>query len=59
MNFRPGEIVEVKGFRFQVAAINFDGKMILRPAHIPEDSADMMRRLQSTVPVKESDAPAE
>lgn len=55
MNFRPGELVEVKGLRFRIAAINYNGKMILTPAGIPEDNADMMTRLQSTTAVTESD----
>ena len=50
VTFRPGEYVDVKGLRYQVAAVNFDGKMILRPAHIKESTMDMMVRLQSTEP---------
>ena len=51
-SFRPGEILELKGRRFQVAAINYDGKMILRPAYVKESTGDMMMRLQSTAPAK-------
>jgi len=53
--FRPGEIVELKGQKFRIAAMNFDGKLILHPAHIKESTTDMMVRLQSTRPVEPSD----
>lgn len=59
MSLRPGMHVEV-GFgdtkiTMKVAAINFDGKLILHPLLLKETSGDMMVRLQSTIPVTESD----
>lgn len=46
--FRPGEIVEIRGQRFKVAATNFEGKLILHPLYHKETAVDMMTRLQST-----------
>ena len=48
--FRPGEIVELRGQKYKIAATNYDGKLILHPAHVAETAVDMMTRLQSTVP---------
>ena len=47
--FRPGEIVELRGQRFKIAATNHDGKLILHPIYMKETAMDMMVRLQSTV----------
>ena len=52
--FRPGEFVTLKGMRYKVMATNFEGKLILSPAHVRETATDMMTRLQSTVPNEES-----
>jgi len=48
--FRPGEFVELRGQRYKIAATNYDGKLILHPAHVKESITDMAVRLQSTVP---------
>lgn len=53
--FHPGEIVELKGLKFRVAAMNYEGKLILTPAHVKESITDMTMRLQSTRPVEPSD----
>jgi hypothetical protein len=52
--FRPGEFVTLEGMRYKVMATNFEGKLILSPAHVKESIADMAVRLQSTVPNEES-----
>jgi len=48
-NFRPGEVVELKGKLFKVAACNYEGKIILHPIGSKETISDMAMRLQSTV----------
>lgn len=53
--FIPGEVVELKGVEFRVAATNHEGKLILTPVHIKESMTEMMMRLQSTRPVKLTD----
>ena len=52
--FRPGEVVNLRGQDYRIAATNFDGKLILHPLLMKESSVDMMTRLQSTVPNEES-----
>ena len=52
--FRPGEFVTLEGMRYKVMATNFEGKLILSPAHVKESISDMAVRLQSTVPNEES-----
>ena len=46
--FRPGEVVELRGQKYKIAATNFDGKLILHPILMKETAVDMMTRLQST-----------
>lgn len=46
--FRPGEIVELRGQEYKVAATNYEGKLILHPLQMKESAMDMMVRLQST-----------
>lgn len=52
MNFRPGEIVELRGEKFKVVATNYEGKLILHPfyegSRAKESISDMTLRLQST-----------
>ena len=52
--YRPGEFVVLDGQKYKVMATNYDGKIILSPAHVRETATDMMTRLQSTVPNEES-----
>lgn len=52
--FRPGQIVSVDGQQYKVMATNYEGKIILTPAHVKESISDMAVRLQSTVPNEES-----
>ena len=47
--FKPGEIVELRGQRYKIAATNYDGKLILHPILMKESTMDLMTRLQSTV----------
>ncbi len=47
--FRPGEIVNLRGQDYKIAATNFDGKLILHPLLMKETATDMMTRLQSTI----------
>lgn len=47
--FRPGNIVELRGQQYKIAATNYDGKLILHPIHVRETAVDMMTRLQSTI----------
>lgn len=48
--FRPGEIVQLRGQDYKIAATNFNGKLILHPILMKESIMDMAVRLQSTVP---------
>lgn len=54
MKLRPGNVVEVRCgddvVDMKVAAINFEGKVILHPIHRRETTEDVMIRLQSQVP---------
>ncbi len=52
--FRPGEVVQLRGQDYRIAATNFDGKLILHPLLMKESTTDMMVRLQSTVPDADS-----
>jgi hypothetical protein len=47
--FRPGNIVTLREQKYKIVATNHDGKLILAPIYVREDSRDMMMRLQSTV----------
>lgn len=52
--FRPGEVVNLRGQDYKIAATNFDGKLILHPLLMKESIMDMAVRLQSTVPGADS-----
>lgn len=48
--FRPGEILELRGQKFKIVATNYEGKLILHPYYEKqkESIGDMALRLQST-----------